>query len=178
MNILIVRHGQTDVNLERRLQGLTDNPLNDTGREQAQIAKQKLEDEPIDLIICSPLVRARETADIINKGRNIKIIYDDRIIERDFGEFEGDYIKNYDMYEFWSYKANKKYEKAENIKEFFSKIYSFLDDIKEKYKGKNILLVAHSGVSIAVKCYFEGIPEDDKLVEIRLKNCEIAKYEV
>jgi len=178
MNILIVRHGQTDVNLERILQGLTDNPLNDTGREQAQIAKQKLEDEPIDLMICSPLVRARETADIINKGRNIKIIYDDRIVERDFGEFEGDYIKNHDMCEFWSYKANKKYEKAENIKEFFNKIYSFLDDIKEKYKGKNILLVAHSGVSIAVKCYFEGIPEDDKLIEIRLKNCEIAKYEV
>ncbi len=178
MNIIIVRHGQTDFNLERKLQGITDNKLNETGKEQALITKEKLKNEEIDLIICSPLIRAKETANIINEGRNLKIIYDDRLIERDFGEFEGEYIKNYNVDEFWSYNTNKEYKKAENIRVFLKRIYNFLDDIKEKYKEKNILLVAHAGVSVAVKCYFDGIPKDDKLVEIRLKNCEFAKYEL
>lgn len=178
MNIIIVRHGQTDFNLERKLQGVTDNKLNETGKEQALVTKEKLKDEEIDLIICSPLIRAKQTADIINKERNLKIIYDDRLIERNFGEYEGEYIKNYNVDEFWSYNTNKEYQEAENIRAFLKRVYEFLDDIKETYKGKNILLVAHAGVSVAVKCYFDGIPKDDKLVEIRLKNCEFAKYEV
>lgn len=178
MNIIIVRHGQTDINLERRLQGITDNPLNDTGREQALITKEKLKDEKIDLIICSPLLRARQTADIINEGRNIKIIYDARLIERNFGEYEGKYIKDYNVNEFWSYRTNKKYKEAENVRDFLNRIYGFLDEVIEKYNDKNILLVAHAGVSVAFKCYFQGIPEDDKLVEIRLKNCEFLKKEL
>lgn len=178
MNIIIVRHGQTNINLERRLQGITDNPLNDTGKEQALDTRKKLKNEKIDLIICSPLIRARQTADIINEGRNIEIIYDDRLKERNFGEYEGEYIKDYNVDEFWSYRTNKKYKKAENVRDFLNRIYKFLDEIKEKYKDKNILLVAHAGVSVAFKCYFQGIPEDDKLVEIRLKNCEFLKKEL
>lgn len=178
MNIIIVRHGQTDFNLERKLQGVTDNKLNETGKEQARITKDKLKDEKIDLIICSPLIRARETADIINEERKLEIIYDDRLIERDFGEYEGEYIKNYNVDEFWSYNENKEYEKAENIRVFLKRVHEFLKDIEERYKDKNILLVAHAGVSVAIKCYYNGIPEDDKLVNIRLKNCEFAKFEI
>lgn len=178
MNIIIVRHGQTDFNLERKLQGITDNKLNDTGKEQALITKEKLKNEKIDLIICSPLIRAKQTANIINEEKKLDIIYDDRLIERNFGEFEGEYIKNYNVDEFWSYNTNKKYIKAENVRDFLNRVYNLLDEIKEKYKGKNILLVAHAGISVAVKCYFDGIPKNDKLVEIRLKNCEFAKYKI
>lgn len=178
MNIIIVRHGQTDFNLERKLQGITDNKLNETGKEQALTTKEKLKDEKIDLIICSPLIRARETADIINEGRNLEIIYDDRLKERDFGEYEGEYISNYNVDEFWSYKENKEYEKAENIRVFLKRVNEFLIDIESTYKDKNILLVAHAGISVAIKCYYKGIPEDDKLVNIRLKNCEFEKFEI
>lgn len=178
MKLIIVRHGQTNFNLERKLQGVTDNELNDNGKNQAEQTKEKLENETFDLILCSPLIRARQTADIINKERKVKIIYDERLIERDFGEFEGKYIKEYNVDEFWSYLQNKKYQKAENIREFLDRVYSFLDEIKEKYKNKNILIVAHAGISVAVECYFNGIPKDDKLVEIRLKNCKYRKYEM
>lgn len=115
MKLIIVRHGQTNFNLERKLQGVTDNELNDNGKNQAEQTKEKLENETFDLILCSPLIRARQTADIINKERKVKIIYDERLIERDFGEFEGKYIKEYNVDEFWSYLQNKKYQKAENI---------------------------------------------------------------
>ena len=176
MEILITRHGQTDWNLQRKLQGRADIELNHTGIEQAKIAREELVNEKIDLIICSPLKRARQTADIINEGRNIPIIIDERISERDFGEFEGKNRNEFSFEDFWSYKKAENYEKAEKIQDFFERIYSFLADIKEKYKDKRILIVAHGGVSIPFRCYFEGIPDIENLTGLGLKNCEVRKY--
>ena len=176
MEILITRHGQTDWNVQEKLQGKADIELNQTGIEQAKIAKNKLENEKIDLIICSPLKRAKQTAEIINEGRNIPLIIDDRIAERDFGEFEGKNKSKFSFEDFWSYKKAENYEKAEKIQDFFERIYNFLDDIKEKYKDKRILIVAHGGVSIPFRCYFEGIPDIENLTGLGLDNCEIGKY--
>ena len=77
---------------------------------------------------------------------------------------------------FWSYKQNNKYNKAENIRVFFSRVYGFLDDIKEKYKGKKILIVSHGGISIPIKCYFNGIPDIDTLLPLCIDNCEVASF--
>ena len=176
MEILITRHGQTDWNVQEKLQGKADIELNQTGIEQAKIAKNKLENEKIDLIICSPLKRAKQTAEIINEGRNIPLIIDDRIAERDFGEFEGKNKSEFSFEDFWSYKKAENYEKAEKIQDFFERIYNFLDDIKEKYKDKRILIVAHGDVSIPFRCYFEGIPDIENLTGLGLDNCEIGKY--
>lgn len=76
MNLLVVRHGQTNYNLNHIILSKTDDPLNETGISQAQTTAKNLEREKIDLIISSPLRRAKQTAEIINKGRNIPIIYD------------------------------------------------------------------------------------------------------
>ena len=96
--------------------------------------------------------------------------------ERDFGEFEGMPTTDFDYEAFWSYKQNIQYNKAENIKDFFQKVYGFLDDIYLKYKDKRILLVAHEGISIPVHCYFNGIPDKDTLLGLALENYEVAKY--
>jgi broad specificity phosphatase PhoE len=178
MEILLTRHGKTDWNSLGKVQGRADIKLNKDGKKQAKKTKISLKNENIDLIICSPLLRAKETAKIINEGRNIPIIYDEEILERDFGEFEGLNKEEFDFQGFWSYKKNYKYEKAENIKEFFDRVYSFLDRIKVEYKDKRILIVAHGGISIPVNCYFNGIPEDDNLLKLVLGNCEVAKYEI
>ena len=87
--IYLTRHGQTDWNVQKKVMGRCDEPLNEKGREQARQTKELLSNINFDLIICSPLLRAKEIAQIINQDRNIKIEYDDRIIERDFGELEG-----------------------------------------------------------------------------------------
>ena len=87
--LLFTRHGQTEWNVLGKVQGRADIGLNEKGKQQAEETRKTLENEKIDLIICSPLLRAKQTAEIINKNRNIPIIYDDDIIERDFGEFEG-----------------------------------------------------------------------------------------
>jgi broad specificity phosphatase PhoE len=84
-----LRHGETDYNVQKILQGHSDIPLNATGREQAQKAAQILARHPIDRIIASPLLRAAETAQIINTVLQKPINYDDRLKERNFGLFEG-----------------------------------------------------------------------------------------
>lgn len=178
MNLYLTRHGQTDWNVQKKVMGKCDEPLNEKGKEQAIETRDKLKDIDIDLIICSPLLRARQTAEIINLNRNIPIIYDNRIIERDFGEFEGKEQKDFDFYGYWNYYKNDKYQEAENIQEFFNRIYSFLDDITEKYKDKNVLIVAHGGVSIPISCYFSNTIPEGSLVEtgLVLKNCQIVSY--
>lgn len=176
MEILLTRHGQTEWNLLKKVQGKADIELNDKGIQQAETTRDSLKEERIDLILCSPLKRAIQTAEIINQGRNIRMIIDERVSERDFGEFEGMSNTDFDFNAFWSYKQNLKYDKAENIKDFFRRVYNFLDNIKNEYAGKRILIVAHGGISIPVKCYFEGIPNVETLLPLCLGNCGVAKY--
>ena len=89
MKILVVRHGRTNWNDLNKVQGLADIELNEEGKSQAKITAEKLKNEKIDLIISSPLTRTKQTAEIVRDGRDIDIIFDDRLKERDYGEFEG-----------------------------------------------------------------------------------------
>lgn len=176
--IYITRHGQTDWNIQKKVMGRCDEPLNNTGVNQAFETKNNLLDTDIDLIICSPLLRAKQTAEIINEDRNIPIIYDNRIIERDFGEFEGMQTNDFDFNGYWDYYKNKQYQTAENIQVFFERIYDFLNDIMKKYNDKNVLLVAHGGVSIPVACFFSKNIPTGSLVEagLVLGNCQVLSY--
>ena len=180
MRLLVTRHGQTDWNVLKKVQGKVDISLNEDGKEQALITKDILDNEKINLIICSPLKRARETAEIINKDKNKKIIFDDRISERGFGEFEGIETNNFDFNGFWDYYKNYKYETAENIEDFFNRIYNFLDSILEEYKDNNVLLVTHGGVSIPIECYFNKNIPTGSLVEagLVLGNCQVKMYDI
>ena len=178
MRLLVTRHGQTEWNVLKKVQGKADISLNEKGKEQAYETKKKIDNEEIDLIICSPLKRAKETADIINENRNIPIIYDERASERDFGEFEGRETKDFDFFSFWNYYSNIKYERAENIQDFFKRVYDFLDDIINKYQDKNILLVTHGGISIPVECCFSNNIPEGSLVDagLVLGNCQVKTY--
>ena len=178
--IYITRHGQTDWNVQKKVMGRFDEPLNQNGLKQAEETRKKLIDIDIDLIICSPLMRAKQTAEVINTNRNIPIIYDDRIIERDFGEFEGMETKDFDFQGYWNYYENMQFQSAENIQVFFQRVYNFLNDIIKKYHGKNILLVAHGGVSIPVACYFNDNIPKGSLVDagLVLGNCQVASYSI
>lgn len=79
MEILLTRHGQTDWNLLKKVQGKADIELNEKGIQQAETTRDFLKEKSIDLILCSPLKRAIQTAEIINQGRNIRIIIDERV---------------------------------------------------------------------------------------------------
>ena len=176
--IYITRHGQTDYNVQKKVMGRCDEPLNNNGISQAIETKNNLLNKDIDLIICSPLLRAKQTAIIINEDRNIPIIYDDRIIERNFGEFEGMQTSDFDFNGYWNYYKNEQYQRAENIQLFFERIYNFLDYIVKNYSDKNVLIVTHGGVSIPVACYFNQNIPTGSLVEVGLVlgNCQVLSY--
>ena len=85
----VLRHGQTDWNVEARLQGSTDIPLNDTGRAQARAAAAFFKDRGLTRIVTSPLIRAHETARLVGEQLGLEPVIDARLIERNFGLFEG-----------------------------------------------------------------------------------------
>lgn len=95
MKLYIIRHGETKLNALGRLQGWTDEPLNQNGKDLAIITGEALKDIPFDLVITSPLKRARETGEIIaaasekHFGRKIPMIEDRRIMEFNWGSWEG-----------------------------------------------------------------------------------------
>ena len=89
MRLYIMRHGETDWNKIKQLQGKSDVPLNDFGRMLARKTAEALEKVPFDLVITSPLSRARETALIVKGEREIPLIEDARIEEMSFGIYEG-----------------------------------------------------------------------------------------
>lgn len=179
MKLLLTRHGQTDWNVAGKVQGQTDIELNETGVEQAKATGEKLKEKKIDLIIASPLKRAAKTAQLIAGDREIPILYDNRIKERCFGEFEGKTKEEFNFDEIWNYKLNKHYEMAESVGETFERVYQFIEEIKEEYKDKTVLVVAHGGIAVPVRAYCEGIPEGMEVLRgLGLENCEVKEYEL
>ena len=174
MKIYIVRHGQVPHNALKQY-NTTDEDLTDLGIKQAEELRDKIKDMKFDIIICSPLNRAKHTAEIININNN-KIIYDDRIRERSCGDLSGKPLEVTNREEYWNYNTTIKYGTSEDIKLFFNRVYNFLDELKTK-DYERVLIVAHSGVSKAFNGYFEGI-KDGKFLNRGLKNCEIKEYEL
>ena len=172
--IYIVRHGQTDWNLEGRYQGRIDTSLNETGIKQAKKIREELKAVKFDKVFSSPLKRAYKTAQIICDG---EITVDDRLIERCNGELEGRLKSECeDIVDFTD--PNERSFGIESLPKIRKRISDFFDDILKNYKGKNILIVTHAGVSIYAKCYFEGEPKYGDYNKYKLKNCDVLKYYV
>lgn len=176
MKIYVIRHGQTDVNLENRINALNDDDLNETGILQAKQVGKKLENIDYDYIISSPLTRTKHTANLLNiKSKDI--ICDDRLLERDAGIFTKELIANIDEEDWWSLNPKNDYKDAETVKDLIGRVYDLLDEIKIKYKDKNLVLVTHGGTSKAISCYFNGIPEDGFIKQYKHDNCELHEFE-
>lgn len=176
MKIYITRHGQTNNNIKEIFDGSNNIEINNTGIEQAKQVRDALKNKNIDLIFCSPKKRTIQTMEIINSN-NIPYIIDNRIDERNCDALQGQpYSIMYDN--FWNLANEKKYDQVETLKEIFNRVYDFLDEIKEKYADKTILIITHNGTSKPIRCYFEGIFENQDICNIGINNCEILEYEI
>lgn len=155
MKIYIMRHGETDWNIQKRLQGRTDIPLNENGRDLARITAEALKDVPFDLAVSSPLARALETAEIVIGDRNVPVLTDERLIEISFGDFEG-MISGKENYEIPDtefsnfFLAPDKYlppPHGEDIRSLGGRTKAFMDDIlnRGEYQEKTILITTHGG---------------------------------
>lgn len=179
MKIYYVRHGQTDWNLARKMQGgQTERNLNETGIKQAEETKNKLQNIKYDMVICSPMNRAKQTAEIIINGKDMPIIFDERLRERKLGELEGHPITEACEKQIWDYPLDYKINGGESLSEFEERILDFLRDIKKKYNDKTILIIAHGGVAKVIKAYLYGKPESGNLDDYGMDNCEIIEAEI
>lgn len=171
MNLYVVRYGQTDWNKNRILLGNTDIELNEKGRNQAILLKNKLENIKFDYVISSNLKRAYETASIVS---NNIIIQNSNLRERYYGNLEGTSPKN--INEYWNVKKNLNENSVETIKDFLNRIFTQLDEIIKKYKScDNVLIVTHYGVVMAIDAYFNNKYAycfDNFIID----NCEYKKY--
>ncbi len=175
MKIYLLRHGETNWNKERRMACSDEAKLNETGIRQAEEAAKLLEDINYDLVISSPYERAKNTAEIANKNR-VPIIIDDGLREREAGVLDGKFLAEINYDEFFDYYKNAEYDGAENIQDFCKRVWGFLDEIKEKYRYKNILLATHSIVIRAIKARVLGIPESGNLKDYGVQNGVLEEY--
>lgn len=174
--LYFVRHGQTEQNVQHILTGRLDIPLNETGLKQVEETGIEAKDLKIDIIFCSPLFRAVQTCDAINKYHNAPVIYTEEVIERTYGKFEGKKSSLIDREKSWNYFEDMYIDIMETPRELFGRVYAFLDKIKEEYKDKNILIVAHNGIGRAIYCYFNGLPIDGNLLSFEMPNAKIIEY--
>lgn len=173
MKVKFVRHGETDLNRPiRRMQGVSNYDLNENGIKQAEETRDNLAKEEIDIIISSPLKRARHTAEIINEVHNLELIFDDRIAERNYGKLEGEVVKTEYL------NLNYDYESigGETLEEYTTRLNLFIADIKEKYADKNVLVVSHNGIISVLSCILEGEPEDGNIENRGIKNGEVKEF--
>ena len=138
----LLRHGQTDWNIDLRLQGSTDIPLNDTGRAQALVAAQSLNPENWDVIISSPLSRARDTAAIVAEVLGMPVVIVPELIERSFGTAEGlDHASWRKLHE-----SHVPIEGLESLDDLRARTTLLLDIIATEYSGQRVLAVSHGAL--------------------------------
>ena len=171
-----MRHGETIENANNCLVGRINSSLTSKGKEQAKQVSNYFKDKKIDLIVSSPLDRCKETAQIISNG--VPIIYSDKLLGRDHGEFTGKPKNSINFDEYWNYNKNIQYKKAESVKDLYNRIAKLMDDLKGEFADKSIIIVTHSGVMRVLYYYFNGIPKNGILSEITIKNCDVFEYDI
>lgn len=178
MRIWLTRHGQTDLNKKKLMQGLTDAPLNERGIDQAKEARAAIGNIDFDQVFASPLERAIKTAEIIGNVPRDEIIIDPRIIEVDFGKYEKrHYLKlglPMTMYWLWPEKI-KAPKTVEPVSSMVERSRSFLQEL-EKKDYEDVLIVCHGGIIRALCGYLEDRPNGIKW-RPKPENCEIRLYE-
>ena len=176
MKIYSTRHGQTEYNRLDLILGSTDIPLNETGIEQAEILASNVAlIKSLDIIISSPMLRAKETAMKVAERCNIPIIIDERLREWNYGEFEGKsrYVDGFadNKLEF----AVRMGKSGESMIQLSHRVYSALDDIIEKYNNKNVLIVSHGGVCRVIETYFNDMTAKE-FSGWFMGNCQLIEY--
>lgn len=157
--LLVIRHGETDWNLDARIQGHTDIPLNARGRWQAERLGQALADEGIHAIYSSDLQRARDTADAIARHAGVPLQLDTALRERHFGRFEGRTQDEVGVH--WPKELLRWRERdpsygpegGEVLQAFYERCVSAATRLADQHPGETIALVAHGGV---LDCFYRA----------------------
>lgn len=179
--LYFVRHGQTVWNVENKICGATDSPLTELGHEQARETGRNLKNMldrgeiHIDQILTSPLSRARDTAEEISKITGLPLAVEPRLIEQNFGKWEGtprnglDFMKAKESF-------SDHFDGGESMLQVAQRIYNLIDELKGK-PDQTFLLVAHNGIARIVESYFRDLTNQE-FAAFGIKNAEIREYDL
>jgi len=162
MKVYAVLHGQTELDIEKRIQGIGDEPLCDKGREQADTLAGALSEKGIDMIISSQQLRTRETADIIADKLGLdksKIVNGMKFIERCYGEHEGVLKDEIDLFAIYSWSRNEAVVDGETIRELAERVILYINNMVRLFRAKTMLLVVPNNVLDVLFWYFNGLPD-------------------
>lgn len=179
MKIYLMRHGETDANRSKVLQGQLDRPLNDSGRQQAREAARELAGIVFDKIYSSPLSRAVETGELASGVGRENFILDDRIQEIGFGEAEGKPFSSLGDGFATFFSAPEKYRAcngAEDFESLIARVGNFLEEIKTE-KDETVLILSHGAAIHAMLLYIGGYGID-QFWSVVVGNCGISEIEV
>ena len=175
MKLYISRHGQTPRNVEDLICGRTDVPLTEVGQQQAKLLAESALDKGIDVILCSPMLRARQTAQAVSDAIGVPIQIDERLIEMDFGTFEGT-SRFGEEFQWIRAQMSTRFPGGESGFDVAYRVYSLLYEIKEKYADKTVLLVCHNCVSRAVRSFFMNLSTEE-YGNYHAPNAQLVEYE-
>ncbi|EKD49135.1 MAG: hypothetical protein ACD_63C00257G0002 [uncultured bacterium] len=181
--ILALRHAGTDLNFENKIPGRKDTSLNDKGRENSKKIAGTIAEFAPEIIITSPLKRAKETAELVSPN-GVAILEDELLIERSMGKIEG--MRRED--------AEKKFKnlpsikrrgiiywtnppEGEELRETFERAKEIVGKIKKKYRGKKVLIVSHGDLLDSLHAYFNGLAPE-KTLATYYENLSSNIYEV
>ncbi len=170
-----VGHGETVWNVENKICGATDSPLTEKGHQQAIETGKKIMAEGIhaDLILYSPLSRAKDTARHISEITGIPMQEEPRLFEQRFGKYESTPRNGEEFHEAKQQFLNR-YEGGESMFQMAQRIYNLLDDLKKD--SRDFILVAHNGIARVVESYFREMTNDE-YARFGIKNGEIRRYD-
>jgi probable phosphoglycerate mutase len=167
--IILARHGETDWNRERRWQGQSDRPLNDTGREQAEALAAELAGEPIAVVYSSDLLRAHETARIVADRLGLDVVTVPGLRERRFGSWEG--LQDVEVER--RFPGVHGPPDGESRDEMTDRVLESVESIARANRGRTVLVISHGGPIRAVLRHHEH-PSCDEPVG----NCSVVDLEV
>ncbi|WP_409271739.1 histidine phosphatase family protein [Neobacillus sp. SCS-31] len=161
--IYVIRHGQTDLNKERKMQGRNGLPLNEFGKNQAEALRDELQHIAFDYVFSSPQERTIQTAEIVT-GK--KAVTDDRLDVFDLGEADGVHIN--ELKRAGALPDPAVYKGVEDPIDFVKRVFGFMGELETKYGNKDlkILVSGHRCTTGCIGAYFEGIPEDKNILKL------------
>jgi uncharacterized phosphatase len=174
MKLYFVRHGETNTNANLASSLSIDEPLNSLGIQQAKELAEELKDVKFDAFISSPLKRALQTAELINKYNHGTLKVDKMWRERDAKAYADISLWN-DIFDF---DKNVQIDGQEPLREFFERVYAAIEDLKREYKDKTVLLVSHGGVQHALYAYANKLPWTGNMRIKPMKNCECRIFDL
>lgn len=185
MELYIIRHGETDWNVEKKLQGQSDTELNAYGVELAQVTAKALKDVRFDHIFASPLRRAYHTAQIIRGERDVEIVTDDRLKEICFGVNEGVPAAKISEDFHWFFDAPEKYRPAqggETYEQLCERSRDFIDKVivplSEKEPDGRAVIVAHGALNKSIMIYLKHLEIKNMWDGVFQHNCCVNIFEI